>query len=425
MGLLQKIIDRSACVTVIGGGYVGLPLAVASAQAGFTTTIYDLDERRMRALNVGEPYIEDVPSDRLKALVYGGRLRGTSFLREVPPADIIVICVPTPLNKTKDPDNSFIVKAADDILPSGDSKNTLVILESTTFPGFTREVLAPKLAPRMVAFSPERIDPGNQTWTLINTPKVVGGVTPEAALLATRFYETFVRAAIVQVSSADAAEMAKLLENTQRSVNIGLANETAIMCRRLGLDTREVIAAAASKPYGFTPYYPGPGVGGHCIPVDPLYLAHRMKTLQYDARFISIADEVNSEMPGFVVELVTDALNSVRKPVNGSGIIVVGITYKRDVADIRESPAVDIIDRLVAKDAFVTYYDPLAADLPKHPRISRARTVNGRDLADCDCVVIATDHSSIDWDVIMRAPLIVDTRGVTRDRTGSGKVIRL
>src|SRR3954464_5833710 len=361
--LLDKIKNRSANVVVVGAGYVGLPLAVEIAKAGFAVTAYDRSGEKVSAINAGRSYIEDVPTSVVGPLVTAKKLAASTDPDVLGKADAVIICVPTPLNKTKDPDNSFILDAAD-MMVSRMHPQQLVVLESTTFPGFTREVLLPKLSSTglkvdkdfFIAFSPERVDPGNKKFQTKNTPKVLGASSPQGLELAVALYRHFIDN-VVPVSSTDTAEMVKLLENTFRAVNIGLVNEVAIMCGRLGLDTWEVIEPAASKPFGFMPFYPGPGLGGHCIPIDPLYLSWKLKTLKYNARFITLADEINSAMPEVVEVRVADALNDRKKAVRGSKILIVGVTYKRDIDDVRESPSLDIIELLHRRGAEVSYAD--------------------------------------------------------------------
>ncbi len=419
--LLQKIADRSAEIVVVGAGYVGLPLAVEIAQAGFHTVAFDKSTAKTAAINAGESYVADVTAASVAALVGKGRLAATSDPAALGLADAIIICVPTPLNKTKDPDNSFIIDAADVLVPRMHA-GQLVVLESTTFPGFTREVLLGKLAASgltvekdfFLAFSPERVDPGNRKFQTRNTPKVMGGIGPESLRHAVALYQCFIDR-MVPVSSTDAAEMVKLLENTFRAVNIGLVNEVAIMCSKLGLDTWEVIDAAATKPFGFMPFYPGPGLGGHCIPIDPLYLSWKLKTLRYNARFIQLADEINSGMPELVVVKVADALNDRGKSVRGAKVLICGVTYKKDVSDARESPALDIIELLQRRGAEVSYHD---SHVPSLTIAHTGRTVEQASLdriADFDCVVIATDHSDVDYpQLCVGAQLVVDTRNATR-----------
>jgi len=416
--LAERIARRQAEVVVVGAGYVGLPLAVEIARAGFPTTALERDPEKVRAIAAGRSYVRDVPAKDLAPLVEGGRLRATSDAATLARADVVVVCVPTPLNKTRDPDTSFIVAAADQIAAHLRPPQ-LVVLESTTFPGFTREILVPRLAAGgrrldadfFVAFSPERTDPGNTRFTIRNTPKVIGGSSAPSLALASALYATFVDR-VVPVGSTDAAEMVKLLENTFRAVNIGLVNEVAMMCQRLGLDTWEIIEAAATKPFGFMPFYPGPGLGGHCIPVDPRYLSWKLKTLRYRTRFIELADEVNSEMPAFVVMRVADALNDRRQAVNGSRILVAGVAYKRDVDDVRESPAFEIITLLRARGATVDFSDPHVGSIDLAG--STLASVSPERAGDYDCVVIVTDHGALDYAALVDAArLVVDCRNVT------------
>ena len=416
--LLDKIGARQARVVVVGAGYVGLPLAIEIARAGFPTTAYDTDRDRVQALRAGRSHVRDVPAQTIGALMQAGRLAASADPAVLGDADAIVICVPTPLNKTKDPDNSFIMAAAD-VIAAHMRPQQLVVLESTTFPGFTREVLLPRLSQRglrpdhdfFLAFSPERVDPGNRAFGIANTPKVLGAISPVSLDMARALYGAFIQQ-LVPVTSTDAAEMAKLLENTFRAVNVGLVNEIAIMCGRLGLDTGEVIAAAATKPFGFMPFHPGPGLGGHCLPVDPHYLSWKLRTLTYNARFIALADDVNSAMPEYVTSLVARALNDRRKSVRGARLLVCGVAYKRDADDIRESPALDILQLLHREGADVDYHDPHVATVALG-----ARTLHSAPLAPerYDAVVITTDHTSVDYAALVeQAALIVDTRDVTR-----------
>jgi UDP-N-acetyl-D-glucosamine dehydrogenase len=419
MTLAERIESRTARVVVVGAGHVGLPLAIETARAGFTTVAYDRSAERVSALTRGRSYILDVSSEALAPLLAAGTLQATMDPDVLEPADIVIICVPTPLNKTRDPDNTAILDAAATIA-SRLRRPQLIILESTTFPGFTREVLLPLLAKDgrradedfFLAFSPERVDPGNRRYGTRNTPKVLGAISPGSLKLAQAMYATFIDT-VVPVSSTDSAEMVKLLENTFRAVNIGLVNEVALMCTRLGLDTWEVIEAASTKPFGFMPFYPGPGIGGHCLPNDPLYLSWKLRTLHYDARFITLADEVNSAMPEVVVEMVARALSDRRRAVRGASVLVCGVAYKRDVDDVRESPALDVISLLQGRGAQVAYADPLVPEL----RIAGAAItrVPIEDAGRFDCVVITTDHTGVDYGALAdRAPLIVDTRNATR-----------
>jgi len=417
--LLQKLQTRQARVAVVGAGYVGLPLAVEIARAGFTTTAYDTDGERIQALREGRSYVQDVASLTVAELVGAGRLQASREPDVLGAADAVIICVPTPLNKTKDPDNSFILAAAD-VLAARMRPQQLVVLESTTFPGFTREVLLPRLSQRglrpdqdfFLAFSPERVDPGNRHFGIANTPKVLGGISEASLGVAQALYGAFIQH-LVPVTSTDAAEMAKLLENTFRAVNIGLVNEIAIMCGRLGLDTGEVIAAAATKPFGFMPFHPGPGVGGHCLPVDPHYLSWKLRTLTYQARFIALADDINSAMPEYVAALVTRALNDRRKAVRGARLLICGVAYKRDADDIRESPALDILQLLERDGADVDYHDPHVPAVALGTRTLHSTPLDS--VAGYDAVVIATDHGAVDYAALVeQAALIVDTRDVTR-----------
>lgn len=430
--LADRIASRRAQVVIVGAGYVGLPLAVEVARAGFPTLALERDAERVRSIAAGRSYVRDVPDGAIATLVGEGRLRAADDPAELGRADVVIVCVPTPLNKTRDPDNSFIVAAADQIALHLRPPQ-LVVLESTTFPGFTREILLPKLTERgrrldtdfFVAFSPERADPGNTRFTTRNTPKVIGASSAASLSLATALYGTFVER-VIPVSSTDAAEMVKLLENTFRAVNIGLVNEVAMMCDRLGLDTWEIIEAAATKPFGFMPFYPGPGLGGHCIPVDPRYLSWKLKTLRYRTRFIELADEVNSEMPAFVVMRVSDALNERRQTLNGARVLVAGVAYKRDVDDVRESPAFEVMALLRARGARVDFTDPHVPRLELDGAILVG--VGAERAAEYDCVVIVTDHGAVDYArLVDAARLIVDCRNVTgplRDRH-PGRIVPL
>ncbi|MBA3942949.1 MAG: nucleotide sugar dehydrogenase [Herpetosiphonaceae bacterium] len=419
--LVERIQDRTAQVAIIGLGYVGLPLAVVFAEAGFRVVGIDLDQRKVDAIGCGESYIEDVTSERVQRVVAEGRLTATADFAALGSCDAVSICVPTPLRKTGDPDISYIINAANEIVKYV-HPGLLVVLESTTYPGTTTEVILPRLRENQaglkvgkdffLCFSPERVDPGRRDWTTINTPKVMGGVTRTCLQAGQVLYGSALER-IVPVSSSEAAEMVKLLENTFRAVNIGLVNEVLLMCDKLGLDAWEVIDAAATKPFGFMKFTPGPGLGGHCIPIDPLYLSWKLKTLNYTARFIELASEVNTSMPRYWVQKVQDALNDAGKPVKGSHVLVIGVAYKKDVSDLRESPALDIIHLLQEKGANVAYHDPYVATL-LHEHIELTAVVNlNAAIENADCVVITTDHSSYDWlDVQHRAALVVDTRRV-------------
>jgi len=425
--LLQKIEANSARVVVIGIGYVGLPLAVEFARAGFRTTGLDLDPDKVRLLNAGESYISDVPTGDVAQPVAARRLDASTDAGVLREADVVVVCVPTPLNKTKDPDMRFILAATDEIARH-QHEDMLVILESTTYPGTTTEVLVPKLTENgsvlgqsvFIAFSPERVDPGNRVYKTRNTPKVLGGASPECLHVASALYSRILDR-VVPVSSTETAEMVKLLENTFRAVNIGLVNEIAMMSRKLGVDPFEVIRAAASKPFGFMPFYPGPGLGGHCIPVDPLYMSWKLRTLQYQARFIELADSINSAMPRYVVGRVGEALNDRSQPVRGSKILIYGVAYKRDVRDVRESPALEIIHELKKRGAQVEYMDPYVATLDEEG--ARMKGIDpSSSFAPFDAVVVVTDHTLLDRERLLReAVLIVDTRdalhGIDGDRS--------
>ncbi|MFT3769184.1 MAG: nucleotide sugar dehydrogenase [Minicystis sp.] len=430
--LLQKIEARTANVVVVGIGYVGLPLVVELARAGFSVTGYDKDREKVHLLGQGHSYIGDIPSATLAPLVEAGNLRASADPDVLGTADAVIVCVPTPLNKTKDPDMRFIASASDEIAQR-QHPNMLIVLESTTYPGTTREVLVPKLTRGkftlgedvFVAFSPERVDPGNQRFATRNTPKVIGGTTPACLAMTKALYGAIIET-LVPVSSTDAAEMVKLLENTFRAVNIGLVNEVALMSRRLGVDVWEVIRAAASKPFGFMPFYPGPGLGGHCIPIDPLYLSWRMRSLKYQARFIELADTINSAMPGEVVSLVVEALNQQKKAANGARILVSGVAYKKDVADYRESPAFDVIHGLMALGAVVEYEDRHVPELDEHG--TQMKSVRADvDYGMYDAVVIVTDHGDVDYArMIRQAKVIVDTRDALRNVEGErAKIVRL
>lgn len=425
--LTSKIQSRTARVVVIGVGYVGLPLATEFARAGFRTTGLDQDLDKVRRLNAGTAYIDDVQANDLEPLVAGGRLDATTDASVLRDADAVVVCVPTPLNKTKDPDLQFIVEATREIAHY-QHDDMLIVLESTTYPGTTNEILIPQLTKAnrrvgeqvFVAFSPERVDPGNRVFKTRNTPKVLAGATSQCLKVATSLYSQIIDT-LVPVSSTETAEMVKLLENTFRAVNIGLVNEIAMMSRKLAIDPFEVVRAAATKPFGFMPFYPGPGLGGHCIPVDPLYLSWKLRALKYRARFIELADSINSGMPSYVVERISDALNDQSKPVRGSKILVYGVAYKRDVSDCRESPALGIINVLLKRGAHVAYLDPHVPHF-KADGVEHRSVAQGSDFGSFDAVVIVTDHSALDRKRLLReAKLIVDTRdalhGIEGDRS--------
>src|SRR5881296_1410252 len=419
-------------VGIIGLGYVGLPLAVAFAEAGANVIGVDLDPQRVTAIRAGRSFIEDVPTPALGALVAAGRLGAADDVAALKNCDAIVICVPTPLGKSKEPDISFIVSAADAVAAII-RPGQLVVLESTTYPGTTQEILLPRFEARgivagedfFLAFSPERIDPGNRRYTLREIPKVVGGLTPACRELATALYARVTRQ-IVPVSAPETAEMVKLFENTFRSVNIALVNEFAIMCRRLGISVWEVIAAAATKPFGFMPFYPGPGLGGHCLPSDTHYLSWKVRLEGYEPRFIAFADEINRQMPTYVVQLITDALNERGRSVRGARILVLGVAYKANVADTRDSPAIEILQTLLAKGAAVAYHDPFVPLLPLDRTTLESIAWGDAELAGRDVVLVLTPHEGYDWAAIVReAPLVVDTRNATAGVSPAPHVIRL
>jgi UDP-N-acetyl-D-glucosamine dehydrogenase len=415
--LKQKILDRNVRFGVIGLGYVGLPLAVEFAKVGMKVTGFEVDRRKVESLSMGESYIGDVPSSEVAPLVKRGLFSATTDFDELAQMDVISICVPTPLSKTRDPDMSYVVQATEDVRRRL-RKGQLVILESTTYPGTTDELMKVELEKTglkcgsdfYLAFSPERVDPSNPQYGIKNTPKLVGGVEEVSGDLAYTFYSQAIDR-VMKLSSAAAAEMSKLLENTFRSVNIGLVNEMALMCDRLGLDVWEVIDGAATKPFGFMKFVPGPGVGGHCIPLDPFYLSWKLKTLNYRARFIELAGEINSEMPHYVVRLVSEGLNRDRKSVNGSRVLVLGVAYKNDVADMRESPALDILAVLEKEGADVAYHDTYVPEFRHGDKTYKQVPLNEEELRKADCVVVTCKHKGVDWNfVAQHAKLIVDSR---------------
>ncbi len=438
----QRIAARTAAVSVVGMGYVGLPLAVAFAEAGFDVRGIDVDPERLRAIADGRSYLGDVPSATVGKLALDERrLTATDDYDAVADSDAAIICVPTPLSKTRTPDVSHVA-AATECIAARMHEDMLVVLESTSYPGSTEDLVLARILANspteltvgedfFLAFSPERVDPGQARWTIANTPKVIGGVTPACTEVAADLYGAIVES-VVPVSSPRTAEMVKLLENTFRAANIALANEMAIMCERLGVDVWEVIDAAATKPFGYMPFYPGPGLGGHCIPVDPQYLAWKMRTLDYTARFIQLAEEINFSMPQYVADRVADSLNAEGKALNGSKILVLGVAYKRDVSDTRESPALDLVHLLRQKGASVTYHDPLVPAIEiEGLTLTSAGTAGQPSLeeaaAAADCVVIVTDHSSYDWEAIARTSrMIVDTRNaIPGNAAPSGRLFKL
>ena len=433
MTILEKIESRSAVVSIIGLGYVGLPLAVAFAEGGLRVAGIDLDQQKVDAVNRGESYIQDVPSERVRAIK--DRLSASTNYDGLSKADAVVICVPTPLGKTRDPDMSYVLKAVDEIARHT-HQDMLVVMESTSYPGTTEELILPRLQAAegkdlqvgkdfFLAFSPERVDPGSANWTIGNTPKVIGGVTPRCLEAAQALYRCAVDS-LVPVSSTQVAEMTKLLENTFRAVNIGLVNELAMMCDRLGVDVWEVIEAASSKPFGFMPFYPGPGLGGHCIPVDPQYLAWKMRTLGYEPRFIQLATDINYGMPRYVLGKVADALVKRSKTIKGSKVLVMGVAYKSDVADTRESPAIDLLELLRDKGAEIAYHDPHVSVLHEDGLDLRSVDLSQEYLQSVDCVIIVTPHSDIDWGfVVKNSDLVVDTRNATKGLEDTERIVRL
>ena len=451
--LIRKIESQRAVVSVIGLGYVGLPLAMTFAAAGFRVLGIDLDEDRVRSVNSGKSYVQDVSEAELALYVADGAARGmessavsagwtsdrlsaTIDYSALTGADVAIVCVPTPLSKTRDPDLSHVIAAADEIARYL-HPDMLVVLESTTYPGTTEEVILPRLENAdakgltvgedfYLAFSPERVDPGQSRWTVKNTPKVVGGMTPACGEMVKGLYEQAIDV-VVPVSSPQVAEMVKLLENTFRATNIALVNEIAMMCDRLGVDVWEAIDAAKTKPFGFMPFYPGPGLGGHCIPVDPQFLAWKLKTLNYNARFIQLAAEINLGMPGHVLGKIADALNDAGKPLNGSRVLLLGVAYKANVSDTRESPALDLIQLLRDKGSHVTYNDPYVREIEVDGHKLESISLDDATLRTADCVVITTDHKTYDWQrVVDNSRLVVDTRNATGSlKAGKTRVARV
>ena len=457
MMLLKKIESCTAHAGVIGLGYVGLSLIVAIAEAGFRVTGIDINPEKIERLKRGISDVPDVPDTILGPLIASGQIQVTTDYRVLSELDTINICVPTPLNENKTPDMQFITAAVEQIAQHLHSEQ-LIILESTTYPGTTEEIVLPKLQPNTsntklktdcstdppslssdstkslqvgldfyLAFSPERIEPGNSTYLMTNTPKIVGGVTSKCTQVAKTFYEQFINK-IYTVSSPRIAEMAKLLENTFRSVNIGLINEVALICDRMDLDVWEIIDAAATKPFGFMPFYPGPGLGGHCIPIDPHYLSWQARNYNYHARFIELASEINSNMPKYVVGKVVHALNLHRKPINGSNVLILGVAYKKDIGDTRESPAFEVIRLMLDKGAHILYHDPHVSNIVLgEGETYHSQTLTSALIESIDCVVILTDHSAVDYDLVVKhAVIVVDTRNATRSvQNGSNKIIKI
>ncbi len=419
--ILSKIEEKEAIVSIIGLGYVGLPLALEFVKNGFFVIGIDIDQQKIESLNQGRSYITDVKDDEIRHAVSSKKLHPTTDYENLKKVDAIIITVPTPLSKTRDPDISYVMSATEEIKKRL-KKGQVIILESTTFPGTTEELIKPSLEETglkagkdfFLAFSPERINPGDTSFGIKNTPKVVGGTDPDSTEVASSLYGQIVEK-VVPVSSAKVAEMVKLLENTFRSVNIALVNEIAIACNILGINTWEVIEAAGTKPFGFMKFYPGPGIGGHCIPIDPHYLAWKLKTLNYSARFIELASEINTFMPRYVVSRIQDVLNSLMKTIKGSKILIMGVAYKRDINDVRESPAIDIIELLETKGALVSYYDPYVTKLRVGEKEYRSIDYNYDSVKGYDLVVIVTDHTNVDYNIVLDANVpIFDTRNVMK-----------
>jgi UDP-N-acetyl-D-glucosamine dehydrogenase len=438
----KLIAEKRAVIGVVGLGYVGLPLAVEFAKNGFTAIGFEVDQTKTNEINAGRSYIGDVESATLAQVTSNGKLSATTDFTELGKCDAIIICVPTPLRKTKDPDMSYILAAGEEIQKHMRA-GQLIILESTTYPGTTDEVLQPMFEEKgftldkdfLLAFSPERVDPGNPQYQTHNIPKVVGGVTKDSTDIAAMLYGQIVEN-VHPVASARVAEAAKLWENTFRAVNIGMANEMAKLCNALGIDTWEVVRAAATKPFGFMPFYPGPGIGGHCIPLDPHYLSWKARQHGFDSQFISLAEQVNSGMPNYVIKLISTALNEQKKAVNGSKVLILGVAYKKDIDDMRESPALSIIDLLRSRGAQVTYHDPFVPEVT----FDHAYTIGAGDalynaeltddlIKESDCVVICTEHSGVDYkNVTQLASLIVDTRNALKEdlrEASKAKIVRL
>lgn len=435
--LMQKLQNKTAKIGILGMGYVGMPLAVVFAETGFNVLGIDPDQRKVEAFKKGISYIQDVPSETIARLQKAGKLDMSIDFAALAEVDAVSICVPTPLRKTGDPDMSYVVSATEE-LAKYIHKGMVIVLESTTYPGTTRELMVPLLTEKsglvvgediFVCFSPERVDPGREDWTTYNTPKVMGGMTEGCAEVATAWYSGALET-VVPVSSAEAAEMAKLLENTFRMINIGLVNELAMMCERLGVDVWEVIDAAATKPFGFMKFTPGPGLGGHCIPIDPLYLSWKMRELNYTAKFIELASEINTNMPRYVVSRVLDALNDRAKPLNGSKVLVLGVAYKPDIDDVRESPALDVIALLEKKGARVQYHDPYIPSFRTHEGVQMG-SISDAELMPAvraaDAVLIITNHKAYDYKSILdSAQFIFDSRNALgKMGRDNEKVVRL
>ena len=430
--LRRKITDKTAEIGIIGLGYVGLPLAVEFAKAGFKVSGFDTDKQKTSQIKKGISYILDVPSEDIKDLISTGRLSATTDKDLLNKMDVIIICVPTPLRKTKEPDISYILSATDDIA-NNLRRGQLIILESTTYPGTTEEIILTKLGADslkvgkdfFLAFSPERVDPGNAKYKTKDIPKVVGGVTETCTELTKHLYSQIIKE-VISVSSTRSAEMVKLLENTYRIVNIGLINEITLLCNKMGVSVWEIIDAAKTKPFGFMPFYPGPGVGGHCISTDPHYLSWKARTYGFETRFIELAEETNSYMPHYVVDKITGGLNTRKKALKGSKILIVGVTYKKDINDMRESPALAITNSLIEKEAKVQYHDPLVPNFKIDGLELSSVALTKENIASSDCVAIITNHSSIDYRLIVdNAILIVDTRNALKDFRENKNIVRL
>jgi len=428
--LVAKAQDRSALIGIVGLGYVGLPLAMEFARAGFRVLGFDVSKAAVDGLNAGRSHVQDVPSAELAAFAHQGKFAATTELMRLTEPDVVSICVPTPLSKTKDPDVSYVLAATNSVKQTL-RRGQLIVLESTTYPGTTRELMLPALESTglrvgedfFLAFSPERVDPGNPTWNTRNTPKVVGGITETCRRVTMAVYQPAIER-LVPMSSCEGAELVKILENTFRSVNIGLVNEMAIVCDKLGVNVWEVIEAAATKPFGFMKFMPGPGVGGHCIPLDPHYLAWKMRTLNYRTRFIELAGEINAAMPEYWVARVVDNLNEQGKAARGSQVLVIGVAYKKDIGDIRESPALDVIRLLEQRGAVVRYHDPHVPILKEDDIDLKSVPLTPESLKTADCAIVVTDHTAVDYALVARhARVVVDTRNAlarVRER-GDGK----
>lgn len=424
--ILSQIETREPMICIIGLGYVGLPLTLEFVKAGYSVIGIDIDHKKIESLEQGKSYITDVDDNDIRSAISSKRFHATTDYKRLEDADVVIITVPTPLSKTRDPDISYVMSATEQIKKHL-KQGQLIILESTTFPGTTEDLIKPSLEETglrvgrdiFLAFSPERINPGDLSYGIRNTPKVVGGVDPDSTLIASTLYKQVVER-VVSVSSAKVAEMVKLLENTFRSVNIALVNEIAIACNILGINTWEVIEAAGTKPFGFMKFYPGPGIGGHCIPIDPHYLAWKLKTLNYNARFIELASEINTYMPRYVVSRIQDVLNSMAKPIKGTKILIMGVAYKRDINDVRESPALDIIELLEDKGAMVSYHDPYVPKLMVGNKEYYSINYSNASVKNYDLAVIVTDHRKVDYNIILEADIpIFDTRNVMGKRVGS------